>query len=221
VRAPRRTPWQLADWCVLDVETTGLDHRLDQVISVAAVPVRAGRILAGEMFTTLVHSDRAPSAQSVRVHGIRTVDLVDAPAPADVAESLAPLVRGAELVAHYAPVERAFLLPLIARSGIRPPRRMADTEALGRLWLYERDGVMPGDLALGRLAAELGLPSHHPHDALGDALTTAQVFIALAALLSASSPQSVGDLLRGATRAANIAAVAGRDWPGLGPAAPI
>jgi DNA polymerase-3 subunit epsilon len=156
----------------------------------------------------------------VRVHGIRSIDLVDAPVAAEVALMLAPLVQGAELVAHYAPVERAFLLPLLARSGVRTPRRMADTEALGRLWLYERDGVMPADLGLGRLAGELGLPSHHPHDALGDALTTAQVFIALAALLSASRPQSVGDLLSGGARAANVAAVAGRGWGPRSPGAP-
>jgi DNA polymerase-3 subunit epsilon len=203
---PGRDPWPVARWCVVDVETTGLDRRTDQVVSVAAVPVRGGRIQAGQAFASLVRSERSPSAESVRVHGIRAVDLVDAPAPEEVARALAPHVDGAILVAHYAPVERAFLLPLLARAGIRPPRRIADTEALGRLWLAQRDGEMPAHLGLAQLATELGLPSHHPHDALGDALTTAQVFIALAALLSAGEPQTARSLLRADSRAANLAA---------------
>ncbi len=87
---------------------------------------------------------------------------------------------------------------------------MADTEAMGRLWLAERDGRVPAHLGLAELAAELGLPSHRPHDATGDALTTAQVFIALAALLSGAEPQTVRSLLKADSRAANLAATLGR-----------
>ena len=195
---------------MVDVETTGLDRRADQVISVAAVPVSDGRIQAGGIVASLVASERPPSAESVRVHGIRAVDLVDAPPPVQVARALAPVVDGTVLVAHYAPVERAFLLPLLAQAGVRPPRLMADTEAMGRLWLAERDGQVPAHLGLAELTAELGLPSHRPHDATGDALTTAQVFIALAALLSAADPQTVRSLLRADSRAANLAATLGR-----------
>ena len=41
-----------------------------------------------------------------------------------------------------------------------------------------------------------------PHHALGDALTTAKSFIALAALLDTLEPQTVGSLTRGEDRAA-------------------
>jgi DNA polymerase III epsilon subunit-like protein len=58
-----------------------------------------------------------------------------------------------------------------------------------------RDGSAPEGLSLARLATELGQPGEVPHHALGDALTTAQVFIALATLLDAASPQTVGSLL--------------------------
>ena len=33
------------EWVSLDVETTGLDPRHDHILSLAAVPVRAGRVL--------------------------------------------------------------------------------------------------------------------------------------------------------------------------------
>ena len=199
-----RTPWTDVTWCVVDVETTGLDRRVDQIISVAAVPIREGRIRPGEALSTLVNSDRPPSAESVRVHGIRAADLIGAPSPDDVAARLAEHLDGAIVVAHYAPVERAFLPALLALAGSGRLRRVADTELLGRLWLHERDGGVRGHLALGDLVGELGLPVHRPHDALGDALTTAQAFLALASLLSAGGrPETAGSLLAADRRLAN------------------
>lgn len=211
------TPWTDATWCVVDVETTGLDRQVDEVISVAAVPIREGRIRPGEALSTLVRSSRPPSAESVRVHGIRAADLVDAPSPAEVAPRLAAHLEGAVLVAHYAPIERTFLPPLVAGAGVRRLRRVADTEVLGRLWLHERDGGVRAHLPLAELVSELGLPEHRPHDALGDALTTAQAFIALASLLSSGRPQTVGSLLAADRRLANARmSVFGR-LPGAGP----
>ena len=77
---------------------------------------------------------------------------------------------------------------------------MIDTEVLGRVWLHERDGRGPSHISLGDLAMALGLPAERPHHALGDALTTAQVFIALAAHLNALKPETAGSLARAGQR---------------------
>jgi DNA polymerase-3 subunit epsilon len=84
--------------------------------------------------------------------------------------------------------------------GVRLRNPLVDTESLGRLWLHERDGHLQRRLALGDLAASLGLPAERPHDSLGDALTTGQVFIALAAHLEALGTETVGSLARSAER---------------------
>ena len=52
----------------------------------------------------------------------------------------------------------------------------------------------PKGLSLARLASVLGQPAEDPHHALGDALTTAKAFIALASHLDATRPQTVGSL---------------------------
>jgi DNA polymerase-3 subunit epsilon len=66
------------------------------------------------------------------------------------------------------------------------------------MWLRERDGVAPeGRLPLTGLAQQLGQRAEPPHHALGDALTTAQAFIALATHLDRVRPQTVGTLLSG------------------------
>ena len=83
-----------------------------------------------------------------------------------------------------------FLRPALRR-GLRLRRAMIDTSVLGLMWLHERDGGGPRRFA-DELGQALGLPSHRPHDAVGDALTTAQVFVALATHLDARRPETVG-----------------------------
>ena len=65
--------------------------------------------------------------------------------------------------------------------------------------MIAREGREPCAPALGPLAAELGLPVHAPHHARGDALTTAQAFLALATHLEALGRGSIRSL-RGAER---------------------
>jgi DNA polymerase III epsilon subunit-like protein len=85
---------------------------------------------------------------------------------------------------------------------------------LARLWLAERDGAAPARMTLGELAAACGLPAHSPHTAVGDTLTTAQLFIATAAKLDALAPQTVQRLAN-----ANRLLDAMRAYPPAPPAA--
>ena len=53
--------------------------------------------------------------------------------------------------------------------------------------------ISPG---LSEAASAFGLPVHRLHEAGGEALTTAQLFMALASKLDRVHPQSVGSLAR-------------------------
>jgi DNA polymerase-3 subunit epsilon len=188
-----RTPWRDARWCALDFELTGLDPDQDEIISFGAIPIEHGRVRLEHAVSGLVRPVRPASDESIRVHGIRAADLTAAP-PLDVAiQPLLRLIRSRVLVAHSAEVERAFLGRAIGRRG-RLRRQIADTEVLGRLWLHERDGGLLPQLPLAQLAGALGLPAERAHDALGDALTTAQTFIALATHLDSLRPETVSSL---------------------------
>jgi DNA polymerase III subunit epsilon len=197
-----KTPWRHASWRVVDVETTGLDPRTDEVISFAVVPIEGGRIVSGAHTSGLVRPRRTPSPDSIKMHGLRAADLANAPAPATAAPRFAAALAGGLIVVHYGRIERTFLAPMLAGVGRRYPRHVADTEILGRLWLLGRGIPTPPILPLSRLAGELGLPVHRPHDALGDALTTAQVFLALASHLETDGPENTVTLTRGQQRLA-------------------
>jgi DNA polymerase III subunit epsilon len=186
------TPWREAQWCAIDLELTGLS-RSDEIIAIGAVPIREGALILGEAMYTLARPERPPTQAAVLVHKLRSADLRQAPALDEAIDRLLDSLAGRVPVFHTAMVERTFLGRELRRRRLRLPAD-ADTEVLGRVWLRQRDGMSPAGLSLARLAAVLGQPAEDPHHALGDALTTAKAFIALASHLDAISPQSVGSL---------------------------
>jgi DNA polymerase-3 subunit epsilon len=190
---------------VVDVELTGLDRARDEVIAFGAVPIEGGRIVAGGMVEGLVRPRRDPTAESVEIHGIRPQDLALAPPPPEAFAPLVAALPGTTPIAHAAWVERAFLGPALRGAGSRLARRMIDTAELWRLLGIVRHSHDPGYRPLREITEALGLPTHHPHQALGDALTTAQVFLALATHLEALGHGSLHDLTHAGARIATHA----------------
>jgi DNA polymerase III subunit epsilon len=200
----RRTPWREADYCVVDLELSGLNPRRHEIISFGAVPIDGGRVGLGSAVYGLAQPAGPITEESLLVHGIRKVDLTDAPALDEALDALLEAMAGRVLVVHTAAIERAFLGRALRRRALRLRGPVIDTNVLGPLWLYERDGRVLRGLSLGALAAALELPAHQPHNALGDALTTAQAFLALATHLDARRPETVGSLARADDRLQNL-----------------
>ena len=198
-------PWREAPWCAIDLELTGLNPRKDTIIAIGAVPIEHGRVLLGQSAYTLVRTSRRSEQAAVLMHKLRVPDLADAPPLEHAIEMVFDVLAGRVPVFHTAIVERTFLGPLFTQRRVRLPRA-ADTDILGRLWLRQKGQSGATRLPLERLALMLGQTPEPAHHALGDALTTAAVFVALASHLDAVEPQTVGSLvwaderLRGARR---------------------
>jgi len=201
-----RAGWRDARYCVVDLELSGLDARQHEIISYGALPVDDGRIRLDGAVHGLVRPTRPLAEDAIRVHGIRAADLAHAPPLAQALVGLLEAMTGRILVAHHASVERAFLGVAMRSVGVRLRGPVLDTALLARLWLAERDGRTPPPMALGHLARACGLPVHSPHTAIGDALTTAQLFIATAHHLDARRPETVGRLARAGGRLRELTA---------------
>jgi DNA polymerase III subunit epsilon len=199
-RPDASAPWREAGWCAVDLEMTGLDPRTDQIMAIGAVPMDEGRIQLGAGMYTLVRASKRSQVGAVLVHKLRLADVLDAPSLDDAIDLLLTTLAGRVPVFHTAAIETAFLERQFTRRRLRLPAA-ADTEVLGRLWLEHRDGAAPArPIPLGRLAGALGQPAETPHHALGDALTTAKLFISLASLLDTVAPQTVGSLVAAGER---------------------
>jgi DNA polymerase-3 subunit epsilon len=216
------TPWRDVRFSVVDLETTGLDSSADEIISFAAVTVSGGTVHLDDARYELVRPRRMPDADTIRIHGLREADLVDAPALAEVIDGLLEALTGTALVAHVAEVERGFLDTAMRRRGLELRNPIVDTAELD-LELRRLARKPPSEhepIGLSDLARGLGLPVHRPHHADGDALTTAQAFIALATHLEAFEPQTLGTLARASgrkRRALSLGSLLGRLGLGRSP----
>jgi DNA polymerase-3 subunit epsilon len=178
LRAQLDQPWEHTRLVVLDFETTGLSTR-DAIISFGAVHIDSGRVVGSSSVYGLVRPQVPPSPQSIGVHGIRPRDLENALALPEALDPLLAAMVGRVLVAHTAWVETGFLDRSFAARGVSVDLPVIDTAELA--WTHfgmPRSRLKsPG---LETVAGRLGLPVFTPHHALGDAWTTAQVFLAMA-----------------------------------------
>jgi DNA polymerase-3 subunit epsilon len=195
----RRTPWRQARFTVVDLETTGLDPGRDEIISYAAIPIDEGRARPAGLVAGIVRPERMPPPETIRIHGLRPADLEEAPPLDAVLDELLAAMAERALIAHVARIETEFLGRALRDRDERLPGPVIDTAKLAEAVLGRDDSGRA--FALDDLATRLGLPVHRRHHAEGDALTTAQVFLALARALEKRRPQTVRSLSR-----------AGRGW---------
>jgi DNA polymerase-3 subunit epsilon len=148
------TAWRATRFCVVDLETTGLDPRSDEIVSFAAIPVDEGRVRPGGLVTELVRPRRMPRPDTMRIHGLRPTDLADAPTLREALDRLLAALTGRLLVAHVASVEERFLDRAFRGHGVRVRGEAIDTAGLAEAVL----GPDPrGDpLPLSAAAARLG-----------------------------------------------------------------
>ena len=158
---------------VVDTETTGWNpfegHALVEVATVVV-----SNAAFGEDWSSLVRPGRAIPADASTIHGITDAMVADAPPPAQVAAELRRRCGDSPLVFHNAPFDLPFLIALLRQAG-QPPLLSPVIDTLG----LARGLGEPGGNSLGALATRLGLPRETQHRALGDARTTARLFLAL------------------------------------------
>ena len=187
-RFVRRRSWRDVEFVSLDFEATGLDFARDVIVSFGVVPVRDGRVVLAEALHQLVDPDVPPSVSSQKMHELRPQDLAGAPRLDQARLALREAIRGRYLLVWYADVEVNFLSAIFGGSAARWRRRTIDVRNLA----IEADGAPSSarsdyGYGLTSTAGRLGVPVASPHDALDDALVTAQAFLVLATRLSPGS----------------------------------
>jgi len=195
-RADRRHPWREASFVALDFETTGLDPARDSIVSFGVVPVLQGRVVLGGSIHQLVEPHVPPSVRSQKIHELRPQDLAGSPRLEEAREVLHRALAGRFLLVWFADVEVNFLSAIFGGRRGTWRRRTIDVRNLA----IEADGVPRSMRAqrgygLSWAAERLGVPVANPHEALDDALVTAQIFLVLTGRLPEVPDPRVSDLL--------------------------
>lgn len=193
----RAVPWREFEYVALDFETTGLDFSSDTVVSYGVVPVRRGRAIVGESAHQLIDPHVPPSPRSQTIHELRPQDLEGSPSLAQARVELRAALDGRYLLVWFADVEVHFLNAIFGGGRRRWRRRTIDVRNLA----IAADGGSgsargkPG-YPLSGTAARYGVPVADAHQALDDALVTAQLFLVLADKLPRHPDPTVRELVR-------------------------
>lgn len=174
------------EWISLDCETTGLNVRTDEIISIGAVKIVGQRVMTSERLELLVRPERGVSAESVRIHRLREQDVAEGLPIDEAMRRLLRFIGSRPLVGYYLEFDVAMLnravKPLL---GMGLPQEQIEVSALyydykfTQLPPYQQQDNADIDLRFTTLMQDLKLPVRDAHDALNDAVMAALAFIKL------------------------------------------
>jgi DNA polymerase-3 subunit epsilon len=165
----------------VDCETTGLDTKKDEILSVGAIKIKGDRLLTSQRLDILVRPERPGADATVLIHHLRPVDVAAGLPPAEAARRVLEFIGPRPLVGYYLSFDVAMLNRLIRPlTGVPLPNRQIEVSTLYYEW--RRAQLPPGaniDLGFETIRRQLDLPRRAEHDAFNDALLTAMMYLRL------------------------------------------
>ena len=179
----------------LDFETTGLDQAKDSIICAGLVKIKNLTINLDSAKYKLINSDKKLPETSVVIHQITDSQLIDGENIKDVLPFLLKQLSGKVLLAHNAKVEVGFIKKLCKEmygSDFLIP--VIDTQYLAKR-SFDRKNISykNADLRFFNLRDSFNMPAYKAHNALMDAIATAELFLALANNISPKKTAKLGE----------------------------
>jgi len=191
------TPFSELPILAVDFETTGLDAKADKLLSVGFVTLTQEQIKLKSSYHQIIKAKTQLEASNVVIHQI-TDDQKDQGQPLSVVvEKLLKALTGKVMLVHFARIERQFLQQAcLELYGFAPDFPIIDTLVVAKRRLDKRDiAYDPSELRLSYLRNLFELPDHHGHDALNDAVATAELLLAQLANKANSDKITLKDIV--------------------------
>lgn len=190
-------PWDGVEIVSLDLETTGLNPATDQILSYGKVHIRSGNIHLSTAKHELVKPQKLIPEASAVIHYI-TDDVASSARPLEqVLPDLLDFLWGKVMLVHFNKIEQGFLNAACQRLYGSPfiiPT--IDTLNLAERVLVRRNhAIVTNQLRLFNLRDRFNLPAYKAHDALNDAMTTAELFLLLEGEINPHGATPVTELL--------------------------
>jgi DNA polymerase III epsilon subunit family exonuclease len=153
---------------VIDVETTGTDPKMSDLVEVAAVKIKGTKVV--DRWSTFVNPGRPIVGN--QMHGIADKDVQGAPSPKEAADKLLAFVGDALIVGHNVGFDLGFIEEARGEGFRFQPGSYLDTLVIAR------EGY-PGaeSYKLADLARFFGVDLSQSHRALPDAEATAELLL--------------------------------------------
>lgn len=192
------TPVESAEFAVLDVETTGLSARTNNVIEIGIVKVKNLKI--GKKYHTLINPGYNIPVFITQLTGITNDDIEDAPFFSDVVKDINNFIGDSIISGHNLGFDDSFLKYEFIRNG----HEILTNQKVCTLKLARRLFPSLPSKSLSSVTQFLKLRNSNAHRALGDAEVTAKALIKMIKTLKKNnSVQTVGDLIEFQSTAAS------------------
>lgn len=170
----------------VDIETTGLNPENDKIVSIGFVTVKNLSVQLEMSGHYIVHTKKCIPEQSVVIHQITDDRLKEGISIRQAVPLLLQHLQGKVMLVHNANIEQGFLNK-ICRSlyGSDFVIPVIDTQLLAKRSMERRNlPCKSTDLRLFNLRRKYNMPAYKAHNALMDAIATAELFLAMVAEFS-------------------------------------
>jgi len=156
-------------YAILDIETTGGKFNEEGITEIAIYKFDGHTVI--DQFISLVNPEREIQEFVVKLTGINSKMLRNAPKFYEVAKRIIEVTKDCILIAHNAAFDYRILKTEFDRLGFDYQKNTLCTVELSKKLIDNQDSY-----SLGKLTKSLGIPMSDRHRASGDALATIQLF---------------------------------------------
>ncbi|MDV7105490.1 3'-5' exonuclease [Vibrio sp. TH_r3] len=165
----------------LDCETTSLDPKRAELVTIAATKIIDNRIITSEPFHIRLRAPHSLDSGSVRIHHIRHQDLIGGISEKEAITALINFIGNRPLVGYHIRYDKTILdIACQKQLGFPLPNKLIEVSHIYHEMLEKHLPNAYFDLSLDAICKHLNLPSQtHKHDALQDAISAALVYVRL------------------------------------------
>lgn len=168
------------EYVAFDCETTGLNPKKDEVISIGAVKIRGNRVLTSEKFEVIVRPKNQINKESIKIHHIRNCDVENGILSKEALERFLDFIGNRALVGYYLEFDVAMINKYMTEFlGTKLPNPQIEVSALYFDKKNDVFGSKNVDLRFETIMKDLNLPLFGQHSGYYDALMTALMFVKL------------------------------------------
>ncbi|BAK72510.1 MAG: 3'-5' exonuclease [Arcobacter sp.] len=168
------------EYVCFDCETTGLNPKKDDIISIGAVIIKDNTIVSSKKFIKFIKPKTKLQAEAIKIHHIRECDLNDAEEIDEVITEFIDFIGNRPLVGYFLEFDIAMINKYLKpKLGITLPNKAYEVSEIYHDYKIEIIPQSHIDLRFNSIMEELNIPNLGKHDAYNDAIMTAMIFIKL------------------------------------------
>jgi DNA polymerase-3 subunit epsilon len=176
------------EYVCLDCETSGLNPKKDEILSIGAVHIKENKILMRETFNIFLKPSKNINAESIKIHHIRPIDLENGKDPKEAIYQLLKFIGSRPIVGYYIKFDVTIISKYTKEFiGIKLPNETIEVSSMYYKTRKKSSDYEFIDLKFDTILKNLDIPALGKHDALNDAIMTSMMFLKLKDLTPAKT----------------------------------